>query len=432
METLVNSIAALSATAEGLGQLATYLKSQVAESVLDNPANNCLTAAQHLDAAQHSVGIVFLLNAHARRANPNADGAFAEYTAQFLRSCSAAQVQHVPDAFCELCRKYKEQLLGDPRAARSGVAPLLAALQRLAPSAEHLTPIHADVLQLCLLAKTYGAAAALLGGELTEVDPTRTAVGPTDLQLYCYYGGMVAAGRKQLARALELFLQGLTAPTYVCSAITAATYRKYVLVSLIHSGAVPALPKFTSQKVRQLTDAPDAKPYADLASAYAAKSHDRLARVAEQHSAVFAADRNVGLVRQVLASLPARTIQRLTQTYVTLSLADIAKAAGLSGPAEAEAVILRMVSCRQVFARINDRDGMVTFMQDPEQYNSADMARRIDGTIRSVMGLAGQVQSVQDGLLLDRSYLGKLVMRERGGGGLGGLGGGLDADLMYA
>jgi hypothetical protein len=45
------------------------------------------------------------------------------------------------------------------------------------------------------------------------------------------------AGRKQLPRALELFLQGLTAPSMVCSAITAATYKKYVLVSLIHTGA---------------------------------------------------------------------------------------------------------------------------------------------------------------------------------------------------
>jgi COP9 signalosome complex subunit 3 len=68
-------------------------------------------------------------------------------------------------------------------------------------------------------------------------------------------------------------------------------------------------------------------------------------------------------VKQVLASLPVRTIQRLTQTYLTLSLADIARAAGLAGAPEAEAVILRMVAHRQVFARINDRDGMVTFMQ---------------------------------------------------------------------
>jgi COP9 signalosome complex subunit 3 len=54
-------------------------------------------------------------------------------------------------------------------------------------------------------------------------------------------------------------------------------------------------------------------------------------------------DNNVGLVKQVLASKPVRTIQRLTQTYVTLPLADIARAAGLQGAQEAEDVILRFV-----------------------------------------------------------------------------------------
>jgi COP9 signalosome complex subunit 3 len=49
----------------------------------------------------------------------------------------------------------------------------------------------------------------------------------------------------------------------------------------------------------------------------------------------------VGLVKLVLASMPVRNIQRLTQTYVTLSLQDIAKTAALAGPEEAEAYIIR-------------------------------------------------------------------------------------------
>lgn len=50
-------------------------------------------------------------------------------------------------AVVDLCHKFKEQLLA-PEVARLGVGPLVAALQRLAPSKECLTPIHADVLQL--------------------------------------------------------------------------------------------------------------------------------------------------------------------------------------------------------------------------------------------------------------------------------------------
>eukprot|EP00879_Flechtneria_rotunda_P031253 GHRR01034123.1.p1 GENE.GHRR01034123.1~~GHRR01034123.1.p1 ORF type:complete len:356 (+),score=97.80 GHRR01034123.1:145-1212(+) len=341
METLVNTIVALSQAPDGLGQLLGYLKG--ADAILDHAQNNCLTAAQHLDVQQHSLGVLYLLNAHAKRPNSNANGGFTEYTAQFLSNCSAVQIQQAPEQFCELCHKFKDQLLGSPQSARLGIAPLLSALQRLAPSQEQLTPIHADVLQICLLAKVYNAAAPLIDAELTEVDPARTACGPTDLLLYCYYGGMVATGRKQLSRALELFLQGLTAPTYVCSAVTAATYKKYVLVSLIHTGSVPPLPKFTSQKVRQMVENPEFKPYSDLANAYNSKNQDKLLRVAEQNTAAFSGDSNVGLVKQVLASLPVRTIQRLTQTYVTLSLADIAKAAGLSGPEEAESTILGCV-----------------------------------------------------------------------------------------
>jgi hypothetical protein len=53
------------------------------------------------------------------------------------------------------------------------------------------------------------------------------------------------------------------------------------------AGAVAQLPKFTSHKVRQLPDAPDVKPYSDLAAAYSSKNSDRLARVAEQHMAAF-------------------------------------------------------------------------------------------------------------------------------------------------
>lgn len=38
--------------------------------------------------------------AHARRANFNADGAWAEYACQFLSNCAAAQIQLVPEQ-CE-------------------------------------------------------------------------------------------------------------------------------------------------------------------------------------------------------------------------------------------------------------------------------------------------------------------------------------------
>jgi hypothetical protein len=54
-------------------------------------------------------------------------------------------------------------------------------------------------------------------------------------------------------------------------------------------------------------------------------------------------DNNLGLVKQVLSSMYKRNIQRLTQTYLTLSLEDIASSVQLNTPKEAEMHVLRMV-----------------------------------------------------------------------------------------
>ena len=49
----------------------------------------------------------------------------------------------------------------------------------------------------------------------------------------------------------------------------------------------------------------------------------------------------MGLVKLVSQSLTKRNIQRLTQTYLTLSLGDIAANVGLASAQEAEMYILR-------------------------------------------------------------------------------------------
>lgn len=61
-------------------------------------------------------------------------------------------------------------------------------------------------------------------------------------------------------------------------------------------------------------------------------------------------DNNLGLVKQVVSSMYKRNIQRLTQTYLTLSLQDIANTVQLNSPKEAEMHVLQMVvSESQIF-----------------------------------------------------------------------------------
>lgn len=58
---------------------------------------------------------------------------------------------------------------------------------------------------------------------------------------------------------------------------------------------------------------------------------------------MFTRDKNMGLVKQVASVLYKKNIQRLTKTFLTLSLSDVASRVGLPGPSDAEKYILHMV-----------------------------------------------------------------------------------------
>lgn len=119
-------------------------------------------------------------------------------------------------------------------------------------------------------------------------------------------------------------------------------------------------------------------------------------------------DNNLGLAKQVISSLYKRNIQRLTQTYLTLSLQDIADTVQLNGPKEAELHILQMIQDGEIFAFINQKDGMVSFLEDPEQYNTRKMANHLDSEIQHIIQLSKKLTSVDEQVLCDQNYLNKI------------------------
>jgi hypothetical protein len=168
-------------------------------------------------------------------------------------------------------------------------------------------------------------------------------------------------------------------------------------------------------------------------------------------------DGNLGLVKQVVARAVQRTISRLTATYLTLSLTEVAAAAGLGGgAAEAEEALLRwgplglgpagagglglglvgwgcgwragagagahnphnrhhrthhttrhtpppppprrMIDAGDIRAAISGRDGMVHFREGEGEGEGAasagPLAEQLDGALRRCMALAQRVQAV--------------------------------------
>ncbi|KAL2943279.1 COP9 signalosome complex subunit 3 [Bienertia sinuspersici] len=325
-----------------------------------------------LDPSIHSLGYLYFLDAYTASVSRDEANEAVLLVARFIGSCSAEQIRLVPHKFVGVCKRFKDQVMVLSAPMR-GVAPLLTAIHKIRPSPEHLTTLHPDFLLLCILAKCYKTGLSVLEDDVFEV---------------------------------------VTAPMPTLNAIAVEAYKKYILVSLIRNGQFSThFPKYTSS-VGQRSLKNFTQVYLDLAISYSNGNIAELEKFIQVNKEKFEVDNNLGLVKQVASSIYKRNIQRLTQTYLTLSLEDIANTVQLSSPKEAEIHVLQMIQDGHIYAIINQKDGMVRFLEDPEQYKTCEMIEHIDSSIQRIMALSKKLASVDENISCDPLYLTK-VGKER-------------------
>ncbi|XP_031481582.1 COP9 signalosome complex subunit 3 [Nymphaea colorata] len=403
VESLITHIQGLSGCPEDVSHLHSLLKQE--EDSLQSQGSRLGSFLHLLDPSKHSLGYLYFLEAHTSGSvvKEEASG-FLNIVANFINACSAEQIQVAPDKFVSICKRFKEQVM-QLQVPIQGIAPLLVAIRKLQPSPEHLTALHPDFLLLCLLAKCYKAGLSILNDDISEIDQ------PKDFFLYCYYGGMIYIGLKRFHKALEFLRHATTSPMPAIHAVAVEAYKKYILVSLIQNGQLPNFPKYTSSAAQRYLKL-YSQPYVDLASSYGTGKISELQSCFNSNVEKFKNDNNVGLVKQVLSSLYKRNIQRLTQTYLTLSLQDIANTVELEDAKQAEMHVLQMIQDGEIFATINQKDGMVSFHEDPEQYKTCEMIQHLDSSIARIMGISKKLKAVEESIACDPSYVTK-AGRER-------------------
>ena len=364
---------------------------------------------------------------------------FVDTSREFLLSCDASQVQLAPEKFAEICRKFTELMVAKGR-ARVAIAPLRSAVQMSRPSPNALTPAHPLLLQCCLLGKFYGLAEDHLYPQgtmraqfkcLDVVDPKTTGLVVKDFFLYCYYGGMTLVGLKRYSEALDFFLRAFAVPATQVSAIVVASYKKYLLVSLLLHGqgekppslypsisvcvgvcasrktdlfflnrfvvlSVCPIPEYTSQVVQRSIGS-WCSEYLEVAKAFSTYEVGKLEQALEKHRSVLEADKNFGLGKQLIPSLSKRVIQRLTQTYLTLSLDDLAVKGGVG---DAQAVLLEMIEKGEIHAKISQKDKMVAFPEDGDA-----RVRDLSSGIDLAIDLGAEVESLDESLMTNRTFL---------------------------
>lgn len=408
LEHYVNNVRSLSASGN-FRELIEYLNGT--SDLLAKNGNILDNVLETLDVQQHSLGVLYVLVAKfTNLTNSSADGEnVIRSVREFIHACNGEQVRQAPQAYAELCHLFTNYVIKSGIPTIQGLKVLVQAVDKIRLFDSQLTPVHADLFQLSLCAKVFNPALKFLDVDVTAISTTEDNNHDAKyFLLYYYYGGMIYSAVKNYERALYFFEVAISTPALAMSYIMLESYKKYILVSLILEGKISSIPKYSSQVISRFVK-PLSHAYIDLASAYETSQSEEVHNVIIKHRDVFVRDVNLGLVKQVAASLYKKNIQRLTQTFLTLSLADVANKVHLNGPHEAEKYILDMIKSGEIFASINQKDGMVVFKDDPEKYNTPEMFQSIQEDITQVMELNKQIIKMEEEIKLNPHFVKKSI-----------------------
>ncbi|XP_026845308.1 COP9 signalosome complex subunit 3 isoform X1 [Drosophila persimilis] len=421
LENFVNQVRTMSASGS-FRELADDLPESVSLlarnwSILDN-------VLETLDVQQHTLGVLYVLLAKlhsAATANPE-PVQIIQLMRDFVHRNNVEQLRFAICAFYETCHLFTDYLV-QKNLSILGIKIMARAVDQIRQIDSQLTPIHADLCLLSLKAKNFNLVLTYLDGDITDIS-TAAAECKTQQQqqsqhtvdanndakyflLFYYYGGMIYTAVKDYDRALYFFEVCITTPAMAMSHIMLEAYKKFLMVSLIVEGNIAFIPKNTQVIGRFMK--PMASHYHDLVNVYANSSSEELRILILKYSEAFTRDSNMGLAKQVATSLYKRNIKRLTKTFLTLSLSDVASRVQLSGAAEAERYILNMIKSGEIYASINQKDGMVLFKDDPEKYNSPDMFLNVQTNITQVLDLVKQINKMEEEIILNPMYVKKAL-----------------------
>ncbi|GLH13780.1 hypothetical protein R5R35_008973 [Gryllus longicercus] len=406
LEQFVNNVRTLSAQGN-FRELCEMLNKST--EVLMKNGQHLDNVLETLDLQQHSLGVLAVLcvkfSLPALATTPDHHELLFAQAQEFIIGCNGEQVRFAPDTYAELCHLLTHSLV-ELKLPLRGIDLMRRAIRKIQLFDSQLTSIHADLCQLCLLAKCFKPALEFLNTDITSISQEGGQFDAKYFLLYYYYGGMIYTALKNYDRALYFFEVAITTPAMAVSHVMLEAYKKYILVSLILHGKVLNIPKYTSQVVGRFIK-PLSQAYHDLATAYTTNNSDELRTTINKYQESFARDSNTGLTKQVIASLYKKNIQRLTKTFLTLSLSDVASRVQLSGPGEAEKYILNMIEDGEIFATINQKDGMVIFHDDPEKYNSPAMLRRLEEEMAVCTDLDRKVQSMEEDIMVNPQFVKK-------------------------
>ncbi|KAI4101858.1 MAG: hypothetical protein L6R37_004733 [Teloschistes peruensis] len=324
----------------------------------------------------------------------------------------------------------------------AAIRPIRTAILRLDPSASCFTSTHLVFVRLCLEARTFRAAKAVLDQNIYEFPSTYAAIVSGDRFLcsehdtssgfitnqselsdkltyrdplsYFLYGASIYMALQEWDRAISFLELLLTAPTKNNpSQLQVEAYKKWILAHLYAHGVVPSsLPKTTRSQVAKVVRVMG-KPYEALGDVFK-DGLDKELDVRRLNAEIQAGnwDTNLSIVNGVLDAYRQFSISKLGSTYAALPLPEISKRTSPTPDDHAETAqyITTMIQKGRLNATLEKRSNDVQSwvlrfastgaesLSEEEQH--AELTRQATKTAE----LAGHVRSTERKLFLSKEY----------------------------
>uniref|UniRef100_A0A8D0DCA1 COP9 signalosome subunit 3 n=1 Tax=Sander lucioperca TaxID=283035 RepID=A0A8D0DCA1_SANLU len=379
LEQFVNNVRQLSAQGQ-MTQLCELINKS--GELLAKNLSHLDTVLGALDIQEHSLGVLAVLFVKFSMPNiPDFETLFSQVQL-FISTCNGEHIRYATDT----CKSRLTKAL-----PLRGVVVLKQAIDKMQMNTNQLTSVHADLCQLCLLAKCFKPALPFLELDMMDICKENGAYDAKHFLCYYYYGGMIYTGLKNFERALYFYEQAITTPAMAVSHIMLEAYKKYILVSLILHGKVQPLPKYTSQIVGRFIKV-------------RANSTDGMSSIRALLFSLttFARDSNTGLVKQCLSSLYKKNIQRLTKVDAFVCSCILNQC--FSAPRCASV----QIEDGEIYASINQKDGMVCFHDNPEKYNNPAMLHKIDQEMLKCIELDEKLKSMDQEITVNPQFVQKV------------------------
>lgn len=421
MDSIVHQIHTLSTQNESdLKKLKDFLRHE--QETLKANAAQIDQAIQTLDPVQNTLGTAFLLSAQLGAAVFVNQRATFSFICNFLQVADEVQAKKAAQPMTAVCKGFAQMAIEQGQQAMlKSLLPLRSAMQKLQENPETLTPVHSEFLRMCLKTKVYHLGVQLLDQPIFDISSnsgpsgnSSSVVGqltPQSFLCYFLYGAMIRIGMREYTKALQLLLVVLTCPASCLSAIQADAYKKYVLVSLKVHGELRPLPVYASHILQRYAKSPSY--VIEIAEAFKSKDVEAIQRIVEEKRAGIEGDQNMGLVKQVIQAMKRQKVRTLTKTYLTLSLAEIAKEIGMeeTQTAEVEALLFDMIAEDEIKARIDQSTGNVSFEEEDRDLDAA-MMQTLQGKLGQILELSARIGAFEQEVVTSEAYIRKTSYAE--------------------